>query len=310
VSPAAAARDWVHVQKVAQSFDPPLTLVSPAPAGRDFTLDGKSQWLDEFFYQCTNVVSECNPSLIKYIAYHDYKLDTDGMERRITGMYKHYGNRPIWVTEFAMGHQWNPTPTDKQVKDFMKATLTMLENHPAVYRYAWFTARAQYSNWLGNYSLLQYSNPTPTLTAVGQIYKTWPENDGGSPPPPPAPAPTKKPTKSPTKAPGNPDPPTSDFPIDLTDTICPGLVDKDKSKAPDASACAALCASDPGCDVWQYCPQDPQSSSITSCRLYNGDWTLGNWVRCYVSTSTSSRASCEPDSSKKGIGAARAMPRV
>ena len=30
-TPAQAAADWVHVQALASKFDPPLTLVSPAP---------------------------------------------------------------------------------------------------------------------------------------------------------------------------------------------------------------------------------------------------------------------------------------
>jgi len=308
VAPAEAARDWVYVQRVAQSFDPPLTLVSPAPAGRDFDADGKSTWLDEFFHQCKNVVAECNPDLIKHIAYHDYKLDTDGMERRITGMYKHYGNRPIWLTEFALGYQYSSTPTLQEQGDFMKRTLTMLENHPAIYRYAWFTGRAPYSDWLGEHTLIVENNKAPTLTSLGQIYKTWPENTAGSSPLPlpPPPPPTKKPTRAPTKQPSSLLPPSSDFTIDLRDAVCPGLVAKDKGVAPTATACAALCKSDPGCDVWQYCPQNPNTSKITACRLYEGNWSMGNWARCYVSTSTSSRGTCKADDKKKWTGAARA----
>jgi len=342
VSPAAAAKDWVKVQKVAQSFDPPLTLVSPAPAGRDFDADGKSKWLDEFFNQCKNVVAECNPNLIKYIAYHDYKLDTDGMKRRIDGMYKHYGNRPIWLTEFAMGYQWSSTPTLNEQGEFMKRTLTMLEDHPAIYRYVWFTGRASYSDWLGQHTLLVANNNSPTLTSLGQIYKSWAENNGSSPPPPPPPPPptkkptraptkkpsapapppppypTKKPTRAPTKKPSAPPlappsndppldlpPPSSDFTIDLKNAVCPDLTAKDKNVAPTAAACAALCKSDPGCDVWQYCPQNPNTSKITSCKLYEGNWSMGNWARCYISTSASSRGTCKADDTKKWTGAAR-----
>jgi hypothetical protein len=51
-----AAEDWVYVQQVAQAFDPPLRLVSPAPASNDFDLDGRSVWLDLFLGNCTDVV--------------------------------------------------------------------------------------------------------------------------------------------------------------------------------------------------------------------------------------------------------------
>ena len=51
-----AAEDWVYVQQVALAFDPPLRLVSPAPASEDFDLDGRSVWLDLFLGNCTDVV--------------------------------------------------------------------------------------------------------------------------------------------------------------------------------------------------------------------------------------------------------------
>jgi len=302
---------------VAAAFNPPLTLVSPAPAGRNFDADGKSPWLDEFFGNCTDVVAECDPSLIKHVAFHDYRMDNPGMERRINGVYQRYGNRPIWLTEYAMGYQYSSTPTIAEQEKFMKDTLTMLENHPAIYRYVWFTARAPYSGWLGQHTLLVQDNPTPTLTRLGEIYKTWPEADSSPGLPedlPGAEPPVKPPTKPPTKRPTPPpladlpqdlQTPSSDFTIDLKNTICPDLEAKDKYEAPSAAACAALCESDAGCDVWQYCPQDPMSSTITSCKLYEGNWSMGNWARCYITTSTTSRGACKADTSKKWTGAAR-----
>merc|ERR1711941_134241 len=75
-----AARHWVQLQMVAAGFDPALQLVSPAPA--EYTADGVSVWLDEFFGNCTNVVRECDPSTIKAIAMHDYNGDAEGLVKK------------------------------------------------------------------------------------------------------------------------------------------------------------------------------------------------------------------------------------
>merc|ERR1711879_158218 len=84
-------------QKVAEQFDPPLELVAPAVAsgsesgGKDAWDDnGKSTWLDDFFGNCTNVVKDCDPSKMQYIAMHDYHGNVTGLKRRIEGAYKRY----------------------------------------------------------------------------------------------------------------------------------------------------------------------------------------------------------------------------
>ena len=62
-TPAEAAADWVHVQTLANAFDPPLVLVSPAPIsgagvdGHGYGPDGVSVWMDEFFGNCTKVIT-------------------------------------------------------------------------------------------------------------------------------------------------------------------------------------------------------------------------------------------------------------
>jgi len=48
VEAAIAAVDWVDVQRFAAAFNPPLILVSPAPAGKDFNDDGRSKWLVKY----------------------------------------------------------------------------------------------------------------------------------------------------------------------------------------------------------------------------------------------------------------------
>merc|ERR1711974_482794 len=83
--PAAAAKHWITVQNFAQSFDPPLTLVSPAPESGDVNDDGESPWLTQFLGNCTKL-DGCEPDLIEHIAYHNYVGDIDQLNGTIYGM--------------------------------------------------------------------------------------------------------------------------------------------------------------------------------------------------------------------------------
>jgi len=181
-SPADAAKDWPNVQAVAAMFDPPLTLVSPAPSSEDWTADGVSEWLDQFFGNCTDVVEECDPDLIKYIAFHDYVGNTKKLERRINGMTPHYGGRKLWITEFGIGRWDPPNGPDRDEQDaYMEEVLPMLEANENVYRYAWFTSRqVGEQSWGGTKSLLPYNltKDDPgcnTPTSTGRIYQHTPE---------------------------------------------------------------------------------------------------------------------------------------
>jgi len=198
VEAAIAAEDWPLVQQVALSFDPPLTLVSPAPASEDFDEDGRSEWLDDFLGNCTYVVADCDPSLIEYVAFHDYKGDVDLLERRINGMAAHYG-RPLWLTEYSIG-RWMPSPLRPEQDAYMKESLTLLENHPDIYRYVWFNSRSDPSQWGGVKDLVAWNSSEPILTSTGEIYKTWPE--GPSPSPTAAPTPSPEPIYEPADHPG------------------------------------------------------------------------------------------------------------
>jgi len=91
------------------------------------------------------------------------------------------------------------------------------------------------------------------------------------------------------------------FTEDLHQTVCPGLIRKDNNVAPSESACASICANDPGCDAYQYCPKE-----INSCQLPNGSWISANQQgRCYVATSSSSRGMCKLDNNRAWVGKAK-----
>ena len=173
-TPAQAAADWVHVQVLASKFDPPLVLVSPAvvsgvhnPGG--YSPDGASEWMDQFFGNCTHVVPECDPSLIKFIAMHDYYGDAPALMRRIKGARARYGGRKIWLTEFAILHYGNPPPR-AAMNDFMREVLPLLDASDDVARYAWLAARNPTNNMNGGSNLLSYDTLSMQLTSTGAIY--------------------------------------------------------------------------------------------------------------------------------------------
>jgi len=192
VDAATAALDWVKVQQVADSFDPPLRLVSPCPASEAFDDNGVSVWLDDFFGNCTDVVEECDPSKIEFIAFHDYKGNVELLEQRINGMTQHYGNRQLWLTEYSIG-RWEPSLLRPEQDAYMGPSLSLLENHPAIYRYVWFNSRNPPSRWGGVKDLMVWNSSEVILTSTGEIYRDWPEG--------PSPDPTAEPTHSPTASP-------------------------------------------------------------------------------------------------------------
>merc|ERR1712190_415099 len=93
IAPHDAAKLWVQLQMIAAGFDPALQLVSPAPATYDS--NGISDWLDQFFGNCTHVVSECDPSTIKALAMHDYEGDAAALVKKAEGASKRYGDRKV-----------------------------------------------------------------------------------------------------------------------------------------------------------------------------------------------------------------------
>jgi len=128
-SPAEGARKWITVQKIANSFDPPLRLVSPSPCSgggpetkcpNGGMAKGSSPWLNEFFAKCTELEG-CNPDGIEFIGMHDYEGDfdirDDNLQVRIENAANNYRfsscmshtpgglgpKRQVWITELGVG---------------------------------------------------------------------------------------------------------------------------------------------------------------------------------------------------------------
>jgi len=178
MDPAEAAVDWVDMQDLAAANN--LTLVSPALSTTGLDKDGVSSWMDEFFGNCSEVVAACDPSLIKHVAFHDYTGDADIIMRRADGMQHRY-NRTVWITEFAI-NTWAAgfRPTREQQDKYMFEVLRMLDENPAVERYAWYTARDQpggaaFAPGEGG-NLLVWNSTQPVLTSTGRVYANNAQN--------------------------------------------------------------------------------------------------------------------------------------
>jgi len=170
VTAAKAAEHWPQIQAIAASFTPPLILVAPAISGSGWKnssggQDGSAVWLDDFLGNCSDVVAECDPSLIKYLAFHDYHGHAGNIIYKAEEALRKYG-RKVWLTEFAVGYGKGRAAQDK----FMRQTLPLLEASDAVARYAWFSSRNTPTSWVGESSLLRYDGDSLELESTGKIY--------------------------------------------------------------------------------------------------------------------------------------------
>jgi len=121
------------------------------------------------FYPMKNVVEECDPSLIKYIAMHDYWGNVSALDRKLSGAAKRYGGRKIWLTEVAIANWRNPPQREAQ-DAYITDLLPFLDSNDHVFRYAWFSTRNVPNGQNGGSNLLA-ADGSNTLTSTGQIYK-------------------------------------------------------------------------------------------------------------------------------------------
>jgi hypothetical protein len=179
-SPADAAAAWPKIQALAAAMSPPLVLVSPSVAsghesgGADcWDANGRSTWMDDFFGNCTHVVKDCDPSLIKYIGMHDYHGSVEMLRLKVDGAAKRYG-RKIWITEIAMTNWGNPP--QRSVQDaYLKELLPYLDSSENVFRYNWFAARNCPNDQNGGSNLLACDG-SAAITSTGEIYRDAPDD--------------------------------------------------------------------------------------------------------------------------------------
>ena len=114
---------------------------------------------DEFFAAC----KDCQ---FDFLATHLYTCSADALRWYLSDC-KRY-RLPIWLTEFSCPN--GALGPVSQQKAFMASALKVLDEDPAVERYAWFAPRTA-GDWLGpSPSLLQPDRPE--VSELGKLYIT------------------------------------------------------------------------------------------------------------------------------------------
>ncbi len=144
-----------------QLMETGLPLASPGCVHPD------RDWMKEFFREV-----EKRKLRVDYIAVHSYAgPDAHGLINRLREVHKMFGNRPIVITEFAVG-DWNAKTVEenkhsvKQVSQYMRDVLPLLDKADFVHSYAWFSASPKIAA-LGTSALF---NEAGELTELGKIY--------------------------------------------------------------------------------------------------------------------------------------------
>ncbi|MDA3816095.1 MAG: glycosyl hydrolase [Prolixibacteraceae bacterium] len=168
LSPAQAAAEWQRIEAIAEDYN--LKIVGPAlNYSPDAPYHDPFEWMDAWLEEC-DALGGCH---FDYVNVHCYMNNVDALEWYLNE-WKRY-DKPIWLTEFCAWDGIETTVTPKYQKNFMIEALSLLDNDPDVFRYAWFIAK---STGVPYNSLLEQ---TPgELTDLGLIYTdqyTIPQSD-------------------------------------------------------------------------------------------------------------------------------------
>lgn len=144
------------------------------PLGSPATVNPQNQWMQDFMAQAEQLDYR-----IDFINMHHYGgTSVSAFINKITTTFNDYGQRPIWIKEFAVA-DWEATSpsanrhSEQDVLVFMEEALNALEQIPYVHRYAWFDT-GQNMPQLYTSSLFDSDE---NITAVGQLYSTIAPND-------------------------------------------------------------------------------------------------------------------------------------
>ncbi|CAN0438173.1 unnamed protein product [Ascophyllum nodosum] len=161
LTPSEAAALWASVKAEAETLG--AEIVSPAVnfCSGSCTEEDPVQWLDDFFYACQGFEGGCG---VTAIAVHSYACQARYLNKHLQ-MYSKYG-LPIWLTEFACGDDTSLMSESGQA-DYLADALRLLELHPNVVRYAWFTGRGGGDVGITGCDLL---SSTGELTALGSAF--------------------------------------------------------------------------------------------------------------------------------------------
>jgi len=179
LTPYEAAELWPQIVALAQQHgDENTIIVSPAmnPCSGDSCYPDVETgepvaWLNYTLSNCSAMnPGEPDKCRMDAIAVNHYGNCTASDLESFINSFSNF-HKPIWVTEFAC--HWWPQQNDTDTIAYLKETLPMLENHPAVQRYFYFVGRAPGFNTT---QLFQGTGNNVSLTAVGELYFGYPAN--------------------------------------------------------------------------------------------------------------------------------------
>lgn len=144
------------------------------PLGSPATVNPNNEWMQEFMQQADELGLR-----VDFITVHHYGgTSVPNFINKLSTAYQAYGQRPIWITEFAVA-DWNATSpsanthSEQAVIGFMESALPALEDIDFVERYAWFDTR-QNMPQLYTSSLFDVNN---NPTSVGSYYANFAPNN-------------------------------------------------------------------------------------------------------------------------------------
>jgi len=165
VTPDEAASQWPAIEAFANSYSPPLKIISPTV---DYCtsncVPGYTNpfvWLDVF-------MNDCGGCRIDYVGVRSHTCDYMSLVTDLS-TYEQKG-KPLWVNEIWCDTTSNPD-AGTSVEQYMPLALMALDADPNVFRYAWYTGRPKPIN--GTVGTADYDILAPeagVLTPLGECY--------------------------------------------------------------------------------------------------------------------------------------------
>jgi len=176
VDPFAAAKAWPQIEAFANTYNPPLKLVSPTV---DYCTTGCVPNYSDPFVWLRDFMNACSTCRVDYIGVRTHACDSMSLEMEIA-QYETYG-QPVWITELWCDQSSQPDAGSEQY--YMTAAIPSLDMDPRVFRYGWYTGRprpaADGTVGSDTYDLL--GPDAGQLTALGACYLQGTCGDAGSP---------------------------------------------------------------------------------------------------------------------------------
>jgi Glycosyl hydrolase catalytic core len=176
VDPFAAAKAWPQIEAFANTYNPPLKLVSPTV---DYCTSGCVANYSDPFVWLHDFMNACSACRIDYIGVRTHRCDSMDLEMDLA-QYETY-EKPIWITELWCDQSSTPDAGSEQ--DYMTAAIPSLDMDPRVFRYGWYTGRPRPApdGTVGTDTYDVLGPDAGQVSALGACYLQGACGDAGSP---------------------------------------------------------------------------------------------------------------------------------